>query len=859
MKLMAEQETKAQSQIREIEAEEAQTEAGLPIINRITMQGFKSFNRKVSVPLIRGFNVFCGPNGVGKSNIVDAVCFVLGRTSAKSMRAGRLHELIYHGGEGKGGSKQAVVTLYIDNAKRTFSYDEDEISITRKVNNKGVSVYKLNGRTTTRSKIVELLAGARIQPDGHNIVLQGDITGIIEMNPVQRRGLIDEISGIAEYNDKKEKAGKDLEKVDQKLREAEILITERYERFKRLEDERNAAIRFQSLQKQLELLRASLAHKKMTEYEDKTKKLDEELKEKEEQIEKASESIDKLEAEVGEREESMRDIADKLINMSKHVDEEKRVSQLRSNMLIHQNEIEAGLREIDRLTALIDRLEVMESTKMDPSGLPRPTQAVLAQNFRGVQGVVRDLMRVPEQLQVAIEVAAGNHIFDIVVDNDDVAKFCIDFLKRERIGRAAFIPLNKIRPHLFKDSKVMGQEGVLGVASRLVKYDSSYMNAMEFVLGNTLIVEDLEVAQRVGIGKARMVTLGGDLVERSGAMIGGHFMRANRQTMSKTISGEIEGYRNGRKKLMKDVEILKNELAEMEKKLQKMTKSEDTKKVVDMQKLKVSSEREMEDLRGKRRAAYDRKMKLQNAMNRISIDKARIEADMENVKIELDAYGEMEYVDDTVHSLQKMVFKASEEIKGIGAVNLRAIEEYDAFRSQFDEYKKKYEKILEEKQAVMGMIEEIEQRRLEVFYDCLKIVSRHFNRLFNKMTNGLGSLELEDPSNIESGLMIRATPKGKRPLNIDSMSGGEKTLTALAFIFAIQKYRPAPFYILDEIDAALDKENSQKIADLIKDLSQSEQFIVITHNDQTIKSGERVFGITMDRGESKILGIELPS
>jgi chromosome segregation protein len=107
--------------------------------------------------------------------------------------------------------------------------------------------------------------------------------------------------------------------------------------------------------------------------------------------------------------------------------------------------------------------------------------------------------------------------------------------------------------------------------------------------------------------------------------------------------------------------------------------------------------------------------------------------------------------------------------------------------------------------------------------------------------------------------MIRANPAGKRMINLDLMSGGEKSLTALAFIFAIQKYRAAPFYVLDEVDAALDKENSQKVAELIKALSRDEQFILITHNDQTIKYGDRVYGMTMDRGESKILGIELPN
>ena len=126
------------------------------------------------------------------------------------------------------------------------------------------------------------------------------------------------------------------------------------------------------------------------------------------------------------------------------------------------------------------------------------------------------------------------------------------------------------------------------------------------------------------------------------------------------------------------------------------------------------------------------------------------------------------------------------------------------------------------------------------------------------MTGGTASLALENPLDLESGLLIQANPAGKMLLNIDAMSGGEKTLTALAFLFAIQEYRPAPFYILDEVDAALDKENSKKIAELIKELSKKAQFIVITHNDTTIKYGDRVYGVTMERGESKILGLEMP-
>jgi len=336
------------------------------------------------------------------------------------------------------------------------------------------------------------------------------------------------------------------------------------------------------------------------------------------------------------------------------------------------------------------------------------------------------------------------------------------------------------------------------------------------------------------------------------------YIRKHPKTISTLTSKEIDQYAQQRKRLEEEVKVMQADLQDMEKQLKKYAKSESVKEVVDLEKIRVSSEREMDELRTKRKQAYERKVKMQTDLNRLNIEKAKIEAELKNAKIEVSRYGEMEYIDDTVAALQKFIRKTADEIQSIGLVNMKAIEEYELFRSQFDEYKKKYEKILEEKKAVLSMIEEIESKRMEVFYNCLKIISQHFSNMFSKMTNGTASLQLEDQSNLESGLLIQANPGGKRMLNIDSMSGGEKTLTALAFIFAIQKYKPAPFYILDEVDAALDKENSQRIAELMKSLSTNEQIIMITHNDMTIKHGDRVYGMTMERGESKILGIEMP-
>ena len=140
-----------------------------------------------------------GPNGAGKSNIADAIVFVLGKTSARALRAKKAQELIFHGGNNKPESEYAKVTLDFSNEDKKFSFEDEILSVSRRINQKGISTYRLNGKVVTRQQILDIFSQAGIRPDGYNIIQQGDVNQIIDMNPIERRGIIDEISGIMEY------------------------------------------------------------------------------------------------------------------------------------------------------------------------------------------------------------------------------------------------------------------------------------------------------------------------------------------------------------------------------------------------------------------------------------------------------------------------------------------------------------------------------------------------------------------------------------------------------------------------------------------------------------------------------------
>ena len=824
-------------------------------ITKLTLQGFKSFRKRVSIPLFQGFNIFCGPNGVGKSNILDAISFVVGATSTKALRAGRLHELIYHGNGDVPPSDYASVTLWLDNSDKIFPFETPEVAIKRKINKKGVSIFKINGKTTTREKVLELLSSAHIRPDGYNIIMQGDVTRIVEMSPQERRSIIDEISGIAQYNEKKEKAQKNLEKVEERLREIEIVLTERLERLQELENERNLALKYKELREKLEILQASLAFKRFSEVKKDLEEKEKEIEEYETEMKKLEEEIRKLEDEIRNKEKRREEITEIIFVRSRETGIREEIEEIKNKILRNKDRIESNQREIERLERMIEEIRRLEERR--PS-LKKSVRAILDLKKNGVYGTVADIIRVPKEYRVAVEVAGGFRLEDLIVKNTQVAMECINYLKRGKIGRARFLPLNRIKARKLRpeQKKLLKKPGVVGLLSKLIKYDSKYSPAIDYVFGDTIVVENLGVARQVGIGKIRMVTLDGDLIEKSGAMIGGYYKKKE-----EIVGGiEIGAYEDSKKELEEEINFLRIEIGQLNKKLEELRKSKEkeSKEVLELEKEKEEIEKSLDELRLKRKELFEKRLMIQSKINKLKINFAKKEAELNNLKLEVEKYKGIKFIDEELKVLEFKIQETITTLNSFGLINLKAIEDYEEFKGEFDELKKKYDKIREEKEAIVEMMNKIDEKKKEAFYECLRAIDKNFREVFREIAEGNASLELENPLDIESGLLIQASPKGKSMTNIDAMSGGEKTLTALAFLFAVQKYKPAPFYILDEIDAPLDKVNTKRVVEMIKKLSKKEQFIVITHNDYTIKQGDIVYGVTMENGESKILGLELP-
>jgi chromosome segregation ATPase len=798
-------------------------------LDRITMQGFKSFATRVTIPFPAGFNCICGPNGSGKSNVIDALLFVLGTTSARSIRAQKLQNLIFNGAKDKKPADFCEVSIYIDNNDGKIPGDEKEIKITRRVTRSGISIYKLNGRTVTRSKILDILSYANLSSEGYNIILQGDVTRIIEMNPTERKGIIDEISGIHEFDEKKEKAAREMEKVENRVRENMIVVAEKQKLVARLKQEKENAEKYRVLDAELKKSKASLLKKRMKDVAEKQSVYDKEIAENQKKFDSMGKDLSKSDEELEKKEKGIFRKTDELVQKSRNYEILRSIERMGSEILRKRDRIDLNQRQIDQIRGQsIGNIAVKE---------------VLGMRHPGVYGTFSSLVDVPKKYSTAIEVAIGKHSTDLVTDTDDTASFCIKSLKEKKVGRARFIPLNKIinRPRKKYDGKI------IGYAIELVKFDRLYSPAMEYVLGSTLVVTDIDTARR--IREWRVVTLDGDLVEASGVMIGGFYSKKH-----SSFSSELG-------KLEEENEKLEHEIAQAEEHLEKLREQEkeETEEVQKLQESKSSEELELDAIRKKRKDLYEERLVLQSIISKARIEKAKLDASMDNLKIEFEEFAAVDkFFDQSVEELQERVRRCLIEINQLGLVNMKAIDEYSMTNVEFEELKKKLDKLLEEKDAVMKIVEDVEKRRYEKFMEVFTEAADYFSKIYKDLTNGDGLLRLEIEGNIDSGLIIEANPSGKKIVNLDAMSGGEKTLASLAFLFAVMQHYSSPFYVMDEIDAALDKANTRKIDNLIKKYSKNVQFIVITHNDLTISEAEKVFGVSIEGGVSKVFGIEMP-
>jgi chromosome segregation protein len=257
----------------------------------------------------------------------------------------------------------------------------------------------------------------------------------------------------------------------------------------------------------------------------------------------------------------------------------------------------------------------------------------------------------------------------------------------------------------------------------------------------------------------------------------------------------------------------------------------------------------------------EKRRNIESSLNKLSLDNAKVSAELQGLLEEFKEFeGVVLFKSKEKEKIKKEIWEFEKMVKDIGAVNMRALEIYDQVQKEYNNVLEKKAKLKQEKEDVLIMMNEIETRKKDLFLNTYEAINDNFKDKFSHLTTkGEATLELEDPETVfEGGLNIKVRLTGKKYLDIRSLSGGEKTMTALAFLFAVQDHEPAPFYVLDEVDAALDKRNSEKLAQLIRQYVNKAQYVVISHNDGVISEADNLYGVSMnEHGISKIVSLSI--
>jgi chromosome segregation protein len=265
--------------------------------------------------------------------------------------------------------------------------------------------------------------------------------------------------------------------------------------------------------------------------------------------------------------------------------------------------------------------------------------------------------------------------------------------------------------------------------------------------------------------------------------------------------------------------------------------------------------KELGKARGGKRMELD---KLNKDLNQLDVKKAPVSTRLEDMSAEFSGFSEFEFLDGLKKEELMATIKESDQIiSSMPNVNMAAIEMYDKKKAEIEGVGEKITKLEEERKAILEMISEIEQHKKDAYFKTFYEVSENFKKMFSYLNIGEGYLYMDKPNDpFESGLFIKIKRNGKEH-SIDSLSGGENSLVALMFIFAMQYFKPSPFYILDEVDAALDKENSKNLAKLISGMAKDTQFILVSHNDVVMSNADTVLGVTKVDEVSKLVGVKL--
>ena len=902
-------------------------------LKRLDIFGFKSFADRTQVEFADGITALLGPNGCGKSNVVDAVKWVLGEQAAKSLRAEKMEDVIFNGTESRKPLNVAEVTLTISNEEGLLPLDRPEIEIRRRLFRSGESEYHINGNPARLKEVRELFWDTGVGKAAYSVMEQGKIDQILSSKPEERRYLFEEAAGITRYKIRTAEAQRKLEKTEENMRNVEGILGEVKRSYESLKNQSEKTLKYRSLRDDIFQLELDIQLLRLKQSRHDRDSRNGELHKKRNQRDAIKADIDKLSKSLEENLDAVNSLEEDLVEYQKKIyglSVEKTAREKEARLLSEQSSqhrVKIGQNE-ERERAANSQIAEL---KNDAANQDEEVKKLLKQTA----GIESNIHNFEESIRIAST---------RITEND---KFVRD-------KEAEIQNLDNERAKLGKDLEAITDDIVaaLDAGLREAGYSSQERRSAEAALTETLSrLKELLAGASAGTtdntaGEMRLLIdralelfenyrrttpafidefvapegiitrkreIDADIRARAEAVLQRREEIARLRRNNEELSGKIDQYRATLEELRvnrarmdaqakaaeEQARLLRRELAGQEGLLQHIRDeiAADKKRLEELVRQIADAESEITGIEKQGDLFAEEQKRLENEISKKngettgkqedlkkrSVDLARLQESLEKTHLDLVQteteikniqenfrethsrdLGEFEDRIGTIAApaaeIRENLASARGRLRDLGSVNLMAPEEFEEAKERFDFLSGQMGDLSKAKTDLEAMTAEIRHESSEMFVATYNRIKKNFHNMFRRLFGGgRAELRLEDPNHVlETGIDIFAQPPGKKLENITLLSGGEKSMTAVALLFATYMVKPSPFCLLDEIDAALDENNVGRFVQLLREFGRSSQFIVITHNKKTVTGANTLLGITMEEsGITKLISVRL--
>ena len=846
---------------------------------KIDLNGFKSFFDKTSFFIEHGLTGIVGPNGCGKSNIVEAIRWCMGETSAKRMRGTGMEDVIFSGTSNKASKNIAEVSLGLDNTEKNgpIQFNElDFVNIKRRIVKDKGSRYFINEQEVRARDVQTLFADLSTGAHSPSMISQGRIGALVTAKPTDRRSILEEAAGIAGIHARRHESELRLDSAENNLKRADELRRQQEKQLDNLKKQAEEASKYRLISEEIKKIEAGLYYIKLTEIQKEIGTTKEITGESDDEINGLTIEINHNNNLLQEANLKLKPLRDKNIEI---------LSKLQRLNLELQN------LEDEENRAKTDKNKLLKSKETIVKDLEREKNIILdAQSNEKRLGEEKNDLINTEKKYYDLEKETAID-FRIATEELNQEQGKLEKISRNLSLNAQGKDFKEYLNDIMKDlEEIKSQlerndnETALNSIKKIILLTNSYSGKLKFTNDENSLNQITDLNNKIKIAQEKYASalsknesIKTETIKRKeriksieNEIQNWKNLRFNSEKMSKELNNRINKLNTDIENIIKLPEIIAVKKGQL---MQNTSNTENEKN--DSSVNLNSAEKEYEEI-NKKLKIVEQKMMLARE------NKARSGATLEGLEnrkkdlinslkndLNINDKNLKDYSDlknsenfpNVIEQEDKLDAKKNQREK-LGSVNLRADEESEKHRTTIIKMEKDREDLVTAIAKLRNGINELNQKGREKLLDAFEKVNRKFNEVYTKLFNGgtakLEFIDAEDP--LEAGLEMLVSPPGKRLQSITLLSGGEQALTALSLIFAVFLTSPAPICILDEVDAPLDDANVTRFCSLLDELTKitETKFIIITHHALTMSRMDRLYGVTMqEKGVSQLVSVDL--